>query len=284
MERAPRERRRSGYVAEGQQRAAAGATCRVLAVTGTDTEIGKTTITRALAARARILGLRVAAMKPIESGISARLTPGGGPAISDAQHLSNATGGNDAIDVVGPITLEEPLAPMIAADRAGVTIDLSILDRARDTLSGGRDLLLVEGAGGILVPITRDFSFAHLFKRWDADVVVVAGNRLGVLNHTLLTVRAAESEGLRVRAVILTDISDREPTIAEATNYDALVALLPQLPIYRFPWIDQLDDASVLAAAAGGAGLDRLLLNDPLASPRSQAAPHAQFSVPQLSD
>jgi len=173
---------------------------------------------------------------------------------------------------------------MIAADRAGVTIDLSILDRARDTLSGGRDLLLVEGAGGILVPITRDFSFAHLFKRWDADVVVVAGNRLGVLNHTLLTVRAAESEGLRVRAVILTDISDREPTIAEATNYDALVALLPQLPIYRFPWIDQLDDASVLAAAAGGAGLDRLLLNDPLASPRSQAAPHAQFSVPQLSD
>ena len=236
--------------------------CRVVAVTGTDTEIGKTVITVALAARARVLGLRVAAMKPIESGVSSRPTPGGSPAISDARQLAEATGGSDSIEVVGPITLEEPLAPMIAAHRAGVTIDLGILDRARDTLCHDRDLLLVEGAGGILAPITREYSFAHLFKRWESQVVVVAGNRLGVLNHTLLTVRAAESEGLTVRAVILTDISDQDPTIAEATNYDALVALLPQLPIYRFPWIDRLDDSSALAAAAGGAGLDRILLPD----------------------
>ncbi|MBC8089135.1 MAG: dethiobiotin synthase [Phycisphaerae bacterium] len=246
--------------------AASRATCRVLAVTGTDTEIGKTVITRALAARARILGLRVAAMKPIESGISSRFTPRGSAAISDAQQLADAAGGKDAIDVVGPITLEEPLAPMMAANRAGVTIDLSILDRARNTLSSGRDLLLVEGAGGILAPITREYSFAHLFKRWDSDVLVVAGNRLGVLNHTLLTVRVAESEGLRVRAVILTDISEKDPTIAEATNYDALVSLLPHLPIYRFPWIDRIDDSSALAAAASGAGLDRILLPDATAS------------------
>lgn len=247
---------------DNQHQATSRPACRVLAVTGTDTEIGKTVITRALAAQARTLGLRVAAMKPIESGISSRPTPGGSVAISDAQQLSDATGGNDAIDIVGPITLEEPLAPMIAANRAGVTIDLSILDRARDTLCHDRDLLLVEGAGGLLAPITRDYSFAHLFKRWDSDVLVVAGNRLGVLNHTLLTVRAAESEGLRVQAVILTDISDKDPTIAEATNYDALVALLPHLSIYRFPWIDRIEDSSALAAAAGGAGLDRVLMPD----------------------
>lgn len=251
-----------------------GRMCRVVAVTGTDTEIGKTVVTVALAARARALGLRVAAMKPIESGISARHTPGGSQAISDARQLHAAAGGSDPIETVGPITLEEPLAPMIAAHRAGVTIDLSILDRARTTLSYDRDLLLVEGAGGILAPITRDYSFADLFKRWDSDVVVVAGNRLGVLNHTLLTVRVAQSEGLTVRAVILTDISDKDPTIAEATNYDALVALLPQLPIYRFPWIDRLDDASALAAAAGGAGLDRILL----------ASAETDFSHPSTSD
>ena len=249
-------------MADHQQRAATHAGCRTVAITGTDTEIGKTIITVALAARARTLGLRVAAMKPIESGISARPRPGGRPTISDARQLADATGGNDDIEVVGPITLEEPLAPMIAADRAGVIIDLSILDRARDTLSSGRDLLLVEGAGGILVPITRDYSFAHLFKRWNSDVIVVAGNRLGVLNHTLLTVRAAESEGLRVVAVILTDISEKDPTVAEATNYDALVSLLPHLPIYRFPWVDRVEDSSALAAAAGGAGLDRILLPD----------------------
>jgi dethiobiotin synthetase len=232
----------------------------VLAITGTDTEIGKTVVTRALAARARSLGLRVAAMKPIESGTASRLTPGGTAIISDAQQLAHAAGANDSLEVVGPIALSEPRAPMMAALRAGVEIDLGILDRAREALSTGRDLLLVEGAGGILAPITRDYSFAQLFKRWSTDLVIVAGNRLGVLNHTLLTVRAAESEGLRVRAVVLTDISDKDPTIAEATNYDALVALLPRFSIHRFPWIDRLDDPSALAAAVGHAGLDHILL------------------------
>ncbi|MEO7997634.1 MAG: dethiobiotin synthase [Gemmatimonadaceae bacterium] len=239
--------------------------CRMLAVTGTDTEIGKTVITMSLAVRARALGLRVAAMKPIESGIAARgvvrvATGDEQATLSDAEQLARAAGADDDIDMVGPIVLAEPLAPMMAAWRAGVTIDLSVLDRARDSLSSNRDLLLVEGAGGILAPITRDYSFASLFKRWSADVVIVAGNRLGVLNHTLLTVRAAESEGLNIRAVVLTDISDRDPSIAEATNYDALVALLPRYPIHRFPWIDRLDDSSALSAAVAGAGLDTVLL------------------------
>ena len=230
--------------------------CRLLAVTGTDTENGKTVITMALAVRARVLGLRVAAMKPIESGMASRPHS----ELSDAERLARAAGVEEDLDMVGPIVLDEPLAPMMAALRAGVTIDLGVLDRARNSLSADRDLLLVEGAGGILAPITRDYSFANLFKRWGADVIIVSGNRLGVLNHTLLTVRAAESEGLTVRAVILTDISARDPSIAEATNYDALVALLPRYRIHRFPWIDRLDDSSALSAAAAGAGLDDVLL------------------------
>ncbi|MEP6833341.1 MAG: dethiobiotin synthase [Gemmatimonas sp.] len=230
--------------------------CRMIAVTGTDTEVGKTVVTMALALRARALGIRVAAMKPIESGMSSRTSA----ELSDAERLAHAAGAEDDLDIVGPIVLDEPLAPMMAALRAGMTIDLAVLDRAKDALSRDRDLLLVEGAGGILAPITRDYSFANLFKRWSADVVVVAGNRLGVLNHTLLTVRAAESEGLTVQAVILTDISDKDPSNAEATNYDALVALLPKYRIHRFPWIDRLDDSSALSAAAAGAGLDHVLL------------------------
>ena len=236
--------------------ASSSAACRIMAVTGTDTEIGKTVITMALAVRARVLGLRVAAMKPIESGMAFRASS----ERSDAEQLARAAGADDDLDMVGPVVLDEPLAPMMAALRAGVTIDLNVLDHARDALSAERDLLLVEGAGGILAPITRDYSFANLFKRWGADLIVVSGNRLGVLNHTLLTIRAAESEGLTVRAVILTDFSGREPSIAEATNYDALVALLPKYPIHRFPWIDRLDDSSALSAAAGGAGLDNVLL------------------------
>jgi len=257
MEHAPPAWCRSGFVVDEKTLGAVpSAACRIIAVTGTDTEIGKTVITMALAVRALALGLRVAAMKPIESGMTSRANS----ELSDAERLARAAGADDDLKMVGPIVLDEPLAPMVAALRSGVTIDLTVLDRARDSLSVERDLLLVEGAGGSLVPITREYSFANLFKRWDADVIVVSGNRLGVLNHTLLTVRAAESEGLTVKAVILHDISGGEPTIAEATNYDALVALLPNYRIHRFPWIDRLDDSSALSAAAAGAGLDDVLL------------------------
>ncbi|MEP6765723.1 MAG: dethiobiotin synthase [Gemmatimonadaceae bacterium] len=235
------------------------AACRIVAVTGTDTGIGKTVVAAALAARGRSLGLRIAAMKPIESGVSIRESTANGVR-TDSAILAEAAGEDDGIELVNPITLEEPLAPMIAAERAGITLDLSILERARETLTFDRDLLVVEGAGGLLSPITRTFSFLQLFKQWDAGLIVVAGNRLGVLNHVMLTISAAESAGLVVHCVVLTDISDHDPSIAEATNYDALVSLLPQYPIYRLPWIDRVHETAALSAAARGAGFDRLLM------------------------
>jgi dethiobiotin synthetase len=98
-----------------------------------------------------------------------------------------------------------------------------------------------------------------LFARWRCDLLIVAGNRLGALNHVLLTVRAAEAANVPVRAVILTQHTDRDAGIAEATNFDALVSLLPRHTILRFPWVDRTDDMSALAAAAEGSGLDVLL-------------------------
>jgi dethiobiotin synthetase len=229
-----------------------------LGVTGTDTGIGKTIVTAALAARAREMGLRVAAMKPIESGVESRLSATT-MYNSDADRLHAATGGVGRLELVRPYNLEEPLAPLIAAQRAGVTIDVGVLDAAKDALSVNRDVLLVEGAGGLLVPISRDMTFLDLFARWRCELILVAGNRLGVLNHTLLTTRVAESAGLPVRAIILTSYSNNERNIAEATNYDALRMLLPDQAIYRFPWVDRFDDFAALAAAAAGCGLDTLL-------------------------
>jgi dethiobiotin synthetase len=230
-------------------------------VTGTDTGIGKTVVTAALIARARELGLRVAAMKPIESGVEERLTSDS-VFRSDVERLHAATGGTDSMALMRPYSLMEPLAPMIAAIRAGVHLDLAVLDEAKDALSAHRDVLFVEGAGGLLVPITGDTSFLDLFARWGCELILVAGNRLGVLNHTLLTVRAAESAGVPVRAIILTSYSGADATVAQATNYDALRTLLPGLAIYRFPWVDRTDDVSALAAAAAGSGLDGLLRAD----------------------
>lgn len=241
-------------------------------VTGTDTGIGKTVVTCALAALARQRGLHVAAMKPIESGIDERIISDGGPK-SDAERLQAACGGHDPLTLVRPYVLEEPLAPMVAAQRAEITIDLGALDAAAEGLSDGRQLLLVEGAGGLLVPITPECSFADLFARWQCALIIVAGNRLGVLNHVLLTVRAAEAANIPVRAVVLTQYTDRDPGLAEATNYDALLTLLPQHTILRFPWVDRTDDLDALAAAAAGSGLDVLLPDSPVASSDADVPP-----------
>ncbi len=232
---------------------------RRLGVTGTDTGIGKTVVSCALAARARQLGLRVAVMKPVESGIDDRAVAAGSAPLSDAERLRAASGTIDDLSLIRPYVLAEPLAPMVAAERAGVSFDLTRLDAARHALESERDLLLVEGAGGLLVPITHALSYAGLFARWGCELVVVAGNRLGVLNHALLTVQAAEQAGLEVSAVVLTTMSAEEPSVSEATNYEVLRQLLPGHAVFAFPYVEQLDRVDALATAAHAAGLDRLL-------------------------
>ena len=229
-----------------------------LGVTGTDTGIGKTVVSCALAARARQLGLRVSAMKPIESGVVERPVSDSGLA-SDADRLRAACGSTLPMSVVRPYVLEEPLAPMIAAARANVQIDMGVLGSALAQVEQDVDVVLVEGAGGLLVPIDLHLSYLDLFARWRLPLLVVAGNKLGVLNHVLLTVRAAETAGVPVRAIVLTSLSDRDTSVAEATNFEALITLLPHHTILRFPWVDRPDDLDALAVAAEVGGLDVLL-------------------------
>ena len=233
-----------------------------LAITGTDTGIGKTVVACALAALAVKQGQRVGAMKPIESGIDPRIIDSGALR-SDGERLRAAANSDVAMTHIRPYVLEEPLAPMVAAQRAGITIDLQALDDAFEAVANAQDVVLVEGAGGLLVPITRAVSFLDLFARWRCELVIVAGNRLGVLNHVLLSGRAADAATVRVRAVILTSYSSPDASVAEATNYDAIVALLPRHAVFRFPWVDRTDDVDALAAAAAGCGLDALLMQDP---------------------
>jgi dethiobiotin synthetase len=214
-----------------------------VAVTGTDTGVGKTVTSCMLVAALRARGLAVGAMKPVESGITAR------DGTTDAERLRHAAGDVDDLATVCPITLAEPLAPWVAATRAGRTVSLDALDDALARLSHDRDAIIVEGAGGLLVPFTRDATFADLAERWALDVVVVAANRLGVINHTLLTVREAVRRGLAVRAVALVDAP--ADGVAERTNGDVLSALLAPVPVVPVPRLaaSTLDDAEALARA-----------------------------------
>jgi len=213
-----------------------------LAVTGTDTGVGKTVVSCALVAALRARGLRVGAMKPVETGVDAPND------LTDAARLRRAAGHVDALEIVCPATYAEPLAPLVAAERSGHPVDVARLDAARAAIEHGRDALLVEGAGGLLVPFAPAVAFADLATRWSLDLVIVAANRLGVINHTLLTVREAERRGLAVRAVVL--VAPQVDDLATRTNADALVSLLGAVRLVPFPRVRDPDDLDALAAAA----------------------------------
>jgi dethiobiotin synthetase len=224
-----------------------------IGITGTDTGVGKTYVSTVLLTLLRRRGLSVAAMKPVETGVKAD-----DPA-SDAMRLRDAAGADDPIERVRPILLAEPLAPWVALNRSGGTVDLNALDTAYHALAEGRDAILVEGAGGLLVPLTRDLAYDGLFVGWGLDLIVVAGNRLGTINHTLLTVRAAHDAGLRVRGVVLNALGPEPGGIAERTNLEALAELLDPVPVLPFPWIRRDRTPDYAADIAEEQGFDTLL-------------------------
>jgi len=212
-----------------------------IGVTGTDTGIGKTVVSRSIVAALRGSFARVAAMKPVESG-----------GTEDAESLWRATGMMYPMEHVGPVSLAEPLAPLVAARRANTPVDLGVIDDAFERLCVDSDAIVVEGAGGLLVPITEDESYATLFRRWRLELVIVAPNRLGTVNHTLLTVRAAREFGIRIRAVVLNAITDRADGIAERTNLGLLRELLPNIRVIPFAYTRTPDDASNISLTSLG--------------------------------
>ncbi|HWV57531.1 MAG TPA: dethiobiotin synthase [Longimicrobiales bacterium] len=227
-----------------------------IGITGTDTGVGKTVVGTALLALLRARGLRVSAFKPVETGVER------GDPSSDAEVLRQAAGGSDPQELVCPYALPQPIAPWLAAREAGVEIRPGVLDRALAELSRERDVVLIEGAGGLLVPVAPDIRYDTLFNCWGADVIIVARDRLGVINHTLLTVEAAQRAGLRVLGVVVnrgeeceTDARD----VSRASNLTALTELLPELPVIQFPIVPAPRDFQALADIAVRHGLGALV-------------------------
>jgi dethiobiotin synthetase len=196
-----------------------------LFVTGTDTGVGKTAVTSALVTAWRRRGRRVAAMKPIETGCRRdgnQLVP------DDGTRLARAAGGLDLGDVC-PIRFELPASPAAAAGAVGASIDLAIIDRALARLSDGAEAVIVEGAGGLLVPIDGATTMADLALRVGARLLVVARSSLGTINHTLLTVESARARGLHVLGIVLNQVAPvRGP---EESSTPATIATMAALPV-----------------------------------------------------
>ena len=169
---------------------------RGLFVTGTDTGVGKTEVAAALVAGWRARGLDVGVMKPAQSGVE-----DGEP--TDADRLREAAGGGDPVALVCPYSLRAPLAPAVAARLEGVQISLPHLLACAAELSRRHQAMVVEGAGGILVPLTDSHSYADLAVGLGMPVLVVARAGLGTVNHAALTCEALRARGLAVAGVVL---------------------------------------------------------------------------------
>lgn len=169
---------------------------RGLFVTATDTGVGKTEVACALVSGARAAGLDVGAMKPAQSG----LAPG---EASDAERLREAAGGGDPPELVCPYQFEPPLAPGVAARLAGVEISLPRLVETARALASRHAALVVEGAGGLLVPLTPSQTYADLAVALGLPVLVVARAGLGTVNHAALTIEALRARGLALAGVVL---------------------------------------------------------------------------------
>ncbi len=219
----------------------------IVLVTGTDTAIGKTVVTCAVAAALTRRGRRIGVLKPVETGCT--------PDAEDARALAAAASDPSDLDDVCPYRFSDPLAPMLAAERAGAAIDVDALVRHARCRAAEVDVLLVEGAGGLLVPLACDASFADLAMRLAARVLVVVGSRLGAINHALLTFDVLARRGLATAGYIVNRLGPADD-LAVATN-DGLLATLATIPcLGTLPWLAN-EPARLLAdLRAGGAAAD----------------------------
>lgn len=214
---------------------------RIVFVTGTDTGVGKTIISAALIRRLVRTGIRACGFKPVESGVQ----PG---ERTDSQILARAAGWGADRDA-GLYRLIEPAAPAVAARAEGVEIDVSRIRMRCNELQQQYEILIVEGAGGLLVPISREYLVADLISDLDCDVIVVARADLGTINHSLLTTEALRRRGIEPLAIVL-NRGSAESTLAERTNPGEIRGLSRVDPVIVVPEIDD-SDAMRIAERAG---------------------------------
>ena len=181
-------------------------------VTGTDTEVGKTLVSTALVDLMIARGLRTAAMKPVAAGCE---DIDGEWRNADALALMARANVGADYRTVNPYALRPPIAPHIAAAQAGIRIETAVLDAAFERLGRMADFVVVEGAGGFLVPLGEHLDFADLAARWRLPVLLVVGLRLGCLNHALLSVEAINARGLRLAGWIGSGV---DPAFASAAD------------------------------------------------------------------
>jgi dethiobiotin synthetase len=236
--------------------------CDGLFVVGTDTGVGKTFVSVAIARRLRELGVCVGAYKPVASGAE---QTSAGRIWSDVSDLSAAIGDQFPQDRVCPQRFVAPVAPPVAARIEARQVDESLLIGGLWWWSDQVDAMIIEGVGGLLSPLSVTMSVADFVGRVGFPLLIVGRIGLGTINHTLLTVEAALRRGLPVAGVVLNQTSPGEPDLAAATNADELarrlpVPLLGVIPhtstagLLRLDWFLRMDWRSLMKPSGAQTG------------------------------
>jgi dethiobiotin synthetase len=199
-------------------------------VTGTGTEVGKTVVAAAIARSAAERGERVAVFKPAVSGLDEEGPP-------DHEVLRSAAGSDQSDDEVAPYRYGPPVSPHLAAELAREPIEPKRVLAAARAAAEGADLLVCEGVGGFLVPLTPDWLVRDFARELALPVVIAASPGLGTINHTLLTVESVRAAGLEVRAIALTPWPP-EPNAMERSNRET-IQRLGEVEIELIPQVDR---------------------------------------------
>ncbi len=230
-----------------------------LFVTATDTEVGKTVIAGAIANWFHRRGKKVAVLKPVATGCVRRRE---GLVSEDAEFLAACAASHHPLDLICPQRYAEPLAPSVAAKRAKQPLDWEAIQRSIRIMSADSDVMIVEGVGGVMVPMDDKLLVIDFARMLGVPAIVVARPALGTINHTVLTVRALQSAGVRVAGVVINQYPAESPSVAEETNPREIEkwAKVPVLAIVPDEKVPEGELPPGIVAAIGMVDWERILM------------------------
>jgi len=215
-------------------------------ITGTDTEVGKTIATYVLGVLLQEEGIDVGVMKPVQC------------AGNDAQFLQKSLNIQDPSKEINPFYAKEPLSPHLAFARQSQAIHINKIKKAYDYLALRHDLMLVEGAGGLMVPLKDDYFVVDLIRDLNLDVVIVSRLSLGTINHTLLTIRQIRETGLNVKGVVFNESKQKKRGIPEETNADVIAKFGNVAILGTIPYIKNINRKSIINTCASKVNIKQL--------------------------
>lgn len=227
-------------------------------ITGTDTNVGKTAVAAGLAGALKQRGYNVGVMKPVQSGAAVR---NGKLYSQDAEFLTAVIDEQGETGLICPVILREALAPSVAAEIEGKTIDLNLIRNAYLELERLHDIVIVEGAGGIAVPLKNKFLTSDLITYLGVPAIIVARAALGTINHTFLTLEHAKRTGIPVIGVIINNYrggaaEETSPKIINELTGIPMLGIIPHDPAID---VEEGRPGDIVSLVEGSIDIERII-------------------------